>query len=54
MLSLYYNKVNSYIFVDDIEIYKFQTKDAEIDAAPLCLDNVSKAFSVYNMKSTRL
>ena len=50
-LSLYYNGVNSYIFV---EIYKFKAKDFEINAAPLCLGNVSKHFSASNMKKTGL
>ena len=50
-LSLYYNGVNSYTFV---EIYKFKAKDPEINAAPLCLGNVSKKFSASNMKKTGL
>ena len=40
--SLHYNEVNSYIFVNSVEIYKFKAKDAEINASPLCLGNVSK------------
>ena len=46
--------MNSYIFVNDVEIYKFKTKDSEINAAPLCLGNVSKYFSVDNMHETVL
>ena len=53
-LSLYYNGVNSYIFVNDVEIYKFKAKGSEINAAPLCLGNVSKTFSASNMKKTGL
>ena len=53
-LSLYYNGVNSYIFVKGIEIYKFKAKHFEIKADPLCLGNVSKKFSMDNMKKTRL
>ena len=41
-LSLHYDVVNSYIFVNDVEIYKFKTKDSEINAVVLCLGNVSK------------
>ena len=53
-LSLYYNGVNSYIFVNGVEIYKFKAKGSEINAAPLCLGNVSKTFSASNMKKTGL
>ena len=33
-LSLYYNRVNSYLFVNDTEIYKFKAKDSQIVASP--------------------
>ena len=49
-LSLHYNGTNIYLFVNDTEIYKFKTKDSEIVAAPLCLGNISKDWSVDNMK----
>ena len=42
--------MNSYISVTGVKIYKFKAKDYEINAAPLCLGNVSKVFSAYNMK----
>ena len=45
-LSLHYNGANSYLFVNDTEIYKFKTKDPEIVAIPLCLGNISKDWSV--------
>ena len=41
-LSLHYNGVNSYLFVNDTEIYKFKTRDSEIVATPLCFGNISK------------
>ena len=50
--SLDYNKVNSYLFVNGTEIYKFKAKDSEIVASPLCLGNISKDWSVDNMKKT--
>ena len=53
-LSLHYNGVNSYLFVNDTEIYKFKAKDSEIVAAPWCLGNVSKDWSVDNMNKTGL
>ena len=52
-LSLDYNGVNSYLFVNGTEIYKFKTKDSMIVATPLCLGNISEDWSVDNMKNTR-
>ena len=51
-LSLYYNGANSYLFVNGKEIIKFKAKDSEIVASPLCLGNISKDWSVDNMKKT--
>ena len=53
-LSLHYNGANSYLFVNGTEIYKFKAKDSEIVATPLCLGNISKDWSVDNMKKTGL
>ena len=53
-LSLHYNGTNSYIFVNGVEIHKFNAKDSEINAIQLCLGNISKDFSVDNMKKTGL
>ena len=41
-LSLHYNEANSYLFVNDMEIYKFKEKDSEIVAIPLCLGKFEK------------
>ena len=51
-LSLHYNGANSYLFVNGTEIYKFNAKDSEIVATPLCLGSISKDFSADNMKKT--
>ena len=51
-LSLHYNRANSYLFVNGTEIYKFKAKDSEIVTTPLCLGNISKDWSVDNMKKT--
>ena len=51
-LSLHYNRANSYLFVNGTEIYKFKAKDSEIIATSLCLGNISKDWSVDNMKKT--
>ena len=53
-LSLHYNGAISYIFVNGTEIYKFKARDSEIVAALLCLGNISKDWSVNNMKKTGL
>ena len=53
-LSLHYNGVNSYLFVNGTEIIKFKAKDAEITAYPLHLGNISKYWSVDNLKNTGL
>ena len=53
-MSLHYNGVNSYLFVNGTKIIKFKAKDSEIIANPLCLGNISKDFSVENMEQTGL
>ena len=47
---MHYNGKNSCLFVKGTEIIKFKAKDSEILATPLCLGNISKDFSVDNMK----
>ena len=51
-LSLHYNGANSYLFVNDTEIIKFRAKDSQIVTTPLCIGNISKDWSVGNMKRT--
>ena len=53
-LSLHYHKENSYLFVNGTEIHKFKSKDSKILANSLCLGNISKDWSVDNMKKTEL
>ena len=53
-LSLYYNGTNSYLFVNGTEIIKFTAKDSEIVATPLWLGNISKDWSVDNMRKSGL
>ena len=53
-LSLHYNGANSYLFVNGREIIKFKAKDSEIVPSTLCLGNISKDWSVDNMKKTRV
>ena len=49
-LSLHYSGASSYLFVNGTEIYKFKAKDSEIVPTPLFLGNISKDWSVDNMK----
>ena len=51
-MDLDYNGANSYLFVNGTEIHKFKAKDSEIVATPLCLGNISKDWSVDNLKRT--
>ena len=51
-LSLHCNGANSYLFVNRTESYKFKAKDSEIVATLLCLGNISKDWSIDNMKRT--
>ena len=53
-LSLHFDAANSYLFVNGKEIHKFKAKDSEIVVTPLYLGNISKDWSVDNMKKTRL
>ena len=51
---LHYNRANSYLNVNGIEIYRFKAKDPETVATPLCLQKISKDWSVDNMGETGL
>ena len=51
-LSLHYNGANSYLYVNGTEIYKFKAKESEIVATSFCLGNISKDWSIDNMKRT--
>ena len=47
---MHHNGTNSYLLINGTEIYKFKAKDSEIVPNILCLEKVSKDFSVDNMK----
>ena len=51
---MHYIGVNSYLFANSAEIIKFKAKDSNIIATTLCLGNISKDWSVDNMKDTGL
>ena len=49
-LGLHCNGANSYLFANDKEIHKFKAKDSEAVTTSLCLGNISKNWTVDNMK----
>lgn len=51
-LSLHYNESNSLLYANGIKVYQFKAKDLlEITRYPLCLDNISKDFTVDDIKN---
>ena len=54
VLSLYYNGINGFLFVNTTKIYQFQAKNSEIKDYALCLGNISKDFTINNMNKTGL
>ena len=53
-LSLHYNESNSFLFVNAAKIYQFTAKNSEVKGYALCLGNISKDFTIHNMKKTGL
>ena len=51
-LSLHYNGANSYFNAK--EIYKLKAKDSEIVSTSLCLGNISRDWTVDNIKKMEL
>ena len=51
---MHYNGVNSYLFVNGTDIIKFKAKDSEINPYELSLGNISKDYSIDNMKKSGL
>ena len=52
--SLQYNGSNSFLFVNDTKVYQLKAENSEIKDYPLCLGNVSKFFTINNIKKTGL
>ena len=50
VLSLHSNGRNSFVFVNATKIYQFKAKNSKIKAYALCLGNISKYFTIDNMK----
>ena len=53
MLSLHYNGSKSFLFVNATKVYQFKPKYSDIKDYALCLGNVSKDFTVINMKKKK-
>ena len=54
LLSLHYNGSNSFLFVNAIKVYQFNAKNSKIIDYALCLGNISKDFTINNLKKTGL
>ena len=54
VLSLHYNGSNSFLFVNATKVYQFKAKNSEIKDYVLCLGNVSKDFTINNMRKNRI
>ena len=52
VLSLRYNGSNSFLFVNATKIYQFKARDSEIKDYALCLGNISKDFTINNLRKT--
>ena len=52
--SLHHNGRNSFLYVNAAKMYQFKAKDSEIKPYPLFLGNISKDFTINNMKQTGL
>ena len=53
-MSQRYNGRNNFRFVNATKIYQLKAKNSEIKDDALCLGNISKDFTIYNMRKTRL
>ena len=54
LLSLHYIGSNSFLFVDATKMYQFKAKDSEIKPYPQCLGNISKYFSIDDVRKRTL
>ena len=54
MLSLPYDRSNSFLLKKKKKIYELKAKDSEIKLFPLCSGNNSKGFVLDNMKKIEL
>ena len=50
VLSLHYNGSNSFLFGNATKVFQFKAKDSEIKDYALYLGNISKDFTINNLK----
>ena len=53
-LSLHYNGSRDFLFVNAVKMYQFKAKVSEIKPYPFCIGNISKIFTLNNMKKNRI
>ena len=54
VLTLQYNGSNGFLFVNTAKVYQVKAKNWEIKDYALCLGNVSKDFTINNLRKTVL
>ena len=54
VLSLHYNRISSFLFVNATKIFQFKTKNSEVNDYVLCLCNISKDLTIDNMETAGL
>ena len=54
VLSLHYNGSNSFLFVNTTKTYQFKTRDFEMKDCALYFGNISKDFTINDMKKNFL
>ena len=50
MLSLHFNGSNGFLFVSKVKMHQFKANDSEVKPYPLCVGDISKDFTIDNMK----
>ena len=54
VLSLQYNGSNSFLFVNATKIHQLKARDSEKKDYTMCLGNISKDFTINNIKKNRI
>ena len=52
--SLHYNESRNVLFVNAIKIHQFKAKESEAKPYPLCFGNISKDFTINNMRKIKM
>ena len=53
VLSLHYHGSNSFLFANATKVYQFKAKNTKIKDYALCLGNISKDFTINNLKKQK-